>query len=40
MADDQVRLQLDQLVCEAADAIAVAGAPAIIDPDVAPLAPA
>jgi hypothetical protein len=40
MADDQIRLQLDQLPREAPDPIAVARAPAIFDPDIAPVTPA
>src|SRR5262249_25026992 len=40
MADDQIELQLDELACESADSLGIARAPAVLDPDVAPAAPA
>src|SRR5262249_54847125 len=40
MADDQIELHLDELACEIADALGVTRAPAVLDVDVAPTAPA
>ncbi len=40
MADDQIELHLDEFAREIADALGVARAPAVLDPDVAAAAPA
>src|SRR5260370_15867674 len=40
MADDQIELHLDEFAREIANALSVARAPAVLDPDVAPAAPA